>query len=85
MSDRSALISFTPKGRSDYTILKKRRKELIKTFFAYKLLFSMDLWFQGLRALFGTPQTKLENLPRRIIYISLLIFRYKFIKKRKNS
>ena len=34
-----------------------------------KLKRGLDLWAQGLRALWGRPQTKMENLPRRIAYI----------------
>jgi len=78
LADQSALPSFSPKGRAGYRTLEHRRKGLIQTFFVHKLMGSVDLWLQGLRALFGVPQTKMENLPRRICYVYWLVFRHKF-------
>ena len=74
----SALPSFSPKGRSNYKTLEARRKELIGSFFAAKLRKGSDLWMQGLRSVFGTPETKMENLPRRVAYITWLVFRKRF-------
>ena len=71
----SALPSFSPKGRSNYETLEARRKALIRCFFAVKLRKGSDLWMQGLRSIFGTPETKMENLPRRVTYITWLLFR----------
>lgn len=69
LNDKTALISFSPKGRADYETLARRRKMLIRTFFVQKLRHGPDLWLQGLRAITGTPETKMENLPRRIVFI----------------
>lgn len=80
LSDQSALPSFSPKGRAGYETLERRRKGLIRVFFTHKLMCGMDLWRQGLRAVFGTPQTKMENLPRRIAYIYWLVFRHNLAK-----
>lgn len=80
LSNSNALPSFSPKGRAGYETLERRRGMLIKTFFKGKLLRGLDLWVQGLRALFGTPQTKMENLPRRILYIYWLVLKQRFSK-----
>jgi radical SAM superfamily enzyme YgiQ (UPF0313 family) len=64
-----ALPSFTPKGRSDFAAVEAARRRLIRVFFAEKLKRGLDLWMQGLRSLLGTPQTKMENLPRRILFV----------------
>lgn len=76
LNDKTALISFSPKGRANYVTLERRRKLLIRTFFVQKLKRGLDLWLQGLRAIFGTPATKMENLPRRVafIYWQVLLF-----------
>ena len=69
LQNQSALPSFSPKGRVGYGNLNRRRKALIRTFFVEKLKCGFDLWTQGVRALWGIPQTKMENLPRRIAYV----------------
>ncbi len=69
LQNQSALPSFSPKGRVGYGNLDRRRKALIRTFFVEKLKCGFDLWTQGVRALWGIPQTKMENLPRRIAYV----------------
>jgi anaerobic magnesium-protoporphyrin IX monomethyl ester cyclase len=74
--NQSALPSFSPKGRAGYKTFEWRRKKLIRTFFICKLKCGLDLWLQGMRALFGVPQTKMENLPRRIAYIYWLLIRH---------
>jgi anaerobic magnesium-protoporphyrin IX monomethyl ester cyclase len=79
--DKSALISFSPKGRANYKILELRRKVLIKTFFIEKLKKNLDIWIQGLRAIFGTPATKMENLPRRIVFIYWQVLLFSLAKK----
>jgi anaerobic magnesium-protoporphyrin IX monomethyl ester cyclase len=71
--NNSALISFSPKGRVNYEILASRRKTLIRTFFYQKLLRGLDLWAQGIRSILGKPETKMENLPRRMVFIYLHI------------
>ncbi len=69
LTDKTVLISFSPKGRANYKTLTRRRKMLIRTFFVQKLKCGFDIWLQGIRAIIGTPETKMENLPRRIAYI----------------
>jgi anaerobic magnesium-protoporphyrin IX monomethyl ester cyclase len=80
----SALTSFSPKGRSNYKILEARRKYLISIFFIKKLWKGGDLWMQGWRSIFGIPETKMENLPRRIIYVALLLLKRKFMSLRRD-
>ncbi len=65
----SALTSFSPKGRSNYKELEKKRKLLIRSFFVEKLKKGLSLWGQGYRSLFSIPQTKMENLPKRVLFI----------------
>ena len=69
LNDKTALISFSPKGRTNYETFERRRKMLIRTFFVQKLKCGLSLWSQGMRAIMGTPETKMENLPRRIVFI----------------
>ena len=71
-----ALMSFSPKGRPDWRSLSRRRMDLIKIFFIEKLKRGPNLWIQGVRALLGIPRTKMENLPRRILFVYSLILRY---------
>ena len=73
VADENALASFSPKGRQDYSIVARRRQQLIRLFFIEKLKSGVSLWAQGLRAVFGHPQTKMENLPRRVAYVYWLI------------
>lgn len=73
VKNKSALTSFSPKGRSDYATLEFRRKELIRVFFVTKFTKGFDIWMQGVRSIFGTPQTKMENLPRRVAYVTWLL------------
>lgn len=80
LADSGALPSFSPKGRAGYEILEWRRSVLIRTFFVEKLKRGIDLWMQGLRALAGAPQTKMENLPRRIVYIYWLMVKSKLAR-----
>jgi radical SAM superfamily enzyme YgiQ (UPF0313 family) len=65
----ASLPSFTPKGRADFEQVDAARRRMIRVFFAEKLRRGPDLWFQGLRAVLGRPQTKMENLPRRIVFV----------------
>jgi len=80
LQNKSALPSFSPKGRLGYEALERRRKVLIRTFFVEKLKCGLDLWAQGMRALLGVPQTKMENLPRRIAYIYWAVARLKIFQ-----
>ena len=73
IENNKEVISFSPKGRKEYKYLTKQRSMLISTFFIQKIknhFFSVIS--QVLRSLFGVPRTKMENLPRRIIYINFL-------------
>lgn len=81
LNDKSALISFSPKGRANYETLERRRKSLIRTFFVQKLKRGFDIWLQGLRAIFGTPATKMEILPRRIVFIYWQVLLFKVAQK----
>lgn len=81
LNDKTTLISFSPKGRTDYKTFARRRKMLIRTFFVQKLKSGFGLWFQGLRAIIGTPETKMENLPRRIVFIYWQILRLVIAQK----
>ena len=69
LDDKKALISFSPQGRAGYKMFVNRRKMLIRTFFIQKLKRGFDLWRQAARAAIGAPETKMENLPRRIAFI----------------
>jgi len=84
VDNQQALPSFSPKGRANYETLERRRKTLIRTFFKAKLRKGADLWLQGIRAILGLPQTKMENLPRRIFYIYWLIFRQSVLRSHTN-
>lgn len=80
LDNKKALISFSPKGRTDYKTLAIKRKALIKTFFIQKLKHGLDLWSQGLHVIMGTPQTKMENLPCRMAFIYWRVFRLFVLK-----
>lgn len=64
-----SLPSFTPRGRADFDEVEAARKRMIRVFFIEKLRRGPDLWLQGLRAMVGRPQTKMENLPLRVVYV----------------
>lgn len=81
LNNKTALISFSPKGRTNYKTLERRRKMLIRTFFFQKLKCGFDLWLQGIRAIMGVPETKMENLPRRIVFIYWQILMFLVVKK----
>jgi hypothetical protein len=85
IGDTAALPSFSPKGRADAAVYERRRRGLISAFFIEKLKCGFDLWLQGLRAVFGVPQTKMENLPRRVFYISWLMLRARIRSLQKDS
>lgn len=77
LSSTEALTSFSPKGRTGWDIFARRRSELLRIFFLEKLKRGPAIWFQGIRALLGIPRTKMENLPRRIIFIYWILLKYK--------
>ena len=68
-TDKDALLSFTPKGRSNWILLEQRRRELIRTFFIGKFQQGAGIWLQLFRSLAGRPETKMENLFRRIFFV----------------
>lgn len=76
MTSTEALTSFSPKGRREWASLAQRRRELIRIFFWERLKRGSSLWLQGIRALLGRPRTKMENLPRRMMFIYWLLLRY---------
>jgi anaerobic magnesium-protoporphyrin IX monomethyl ester cyclase len=85
LGDQSALVSFSPKGREGSELLDERRRALIRLFFAEKLKRGFDLWIQGARALFGRPQTKMENLPWRVLYILWLMVKVRLVSTLRNT
>lgn len=77
LDDSETLTSFSPQGRRGWEELKHRRRQLIQLFFWQKLKRGPGLWLQGIRAVLGIPRTKMENLPRRVLFIYwLLLKRY---------
>jgi anaerobic magnesium-protoporphyrin IX monomethyl ester cyclase len=69
MDDPAALPSFSPKGRRGYRVYSRRRLELTADFLATKMRRGPELWFQGIRAILGRSETKMENLPRRAAFV----------------
>ena len=72
LDDATRLDSFSPRGRADYAVCRRRRQMLLRLFFAEKLKRGLEIWAQGLRSLFGRPQTKMEKLPKRILCVRWL-------------
>lgn len=85
LENEAALPSFSPKGRAGYKIFAQRRKLLIRTFFIEKFKYGFELWLQGLRAVIGIPQTKMENLPRRIAFTYWQILKFSVTRKSGRS
>lgn len=71
-------ISFSPKSRINYRELVIKRNKLIQIYFISKLRKPRELLGMMVRSLFGTPKTKVENLPKRLAYISWIVIRHKF-------
>jgi radical SAM superfamily enzyme YgiQ (UPF0313 family) len=71
--EAAGLRSFSPRERADWQTVARRRREMTSIFVREKLKRGLDLWRMAWRSLFGTPRTKLENLPRRILFIWRLI------------
>ena len=74
-------VSFSPRSRSNYRELVTKRNNLIRIYFLSKLMRPLELTMMLVRSIFGTPRTKVENLPRRLIYISLIVLRHKLRKR----
>jgi anaerobic magnesium-protoporphyrin IX monomethyl ester cyclase len=82
LNDKKTLISFSPKGRADYETLSRNRRMLIQTFLIQKLKYNgIELCLQGLRAILGAPETKVENLPRRMVFIYWQVLKLAVAKK----
>ncbi|MFH1478129.1 MAG: radical SAM protein [Verrucomicrobiota bacterium] len=77
-----ALVSFSPKGRTGWAELGRRRGVMVRTFILEKLKRGPGIWIQGLRALLGVPRTKMENLPRRIVWMYGLMLKNHLANKR---
>jgi len=82
LKSQDVLPSFSPKGRPEYLTLLERRRALIRIFFVEKLRKGTDLWLQGFRAVFGRPQTKMENLPKRVVFILVRVWLARWREKR---
>lgn len=81
LKSQNYLPSFSPKGRQGWEILTARRGQLINIFFLEKFNRGAAIWLQGVRALFGTPRTKMENLPKRMMFIYWLLLKHKLNAK----
>jgi radical SAM superfamily enzyme YgiQ (UPF0313 family) len=73
-------MSFSPKSRSNYRELSAKRNKLIRIYFTSKATRPLELIGMLVRSFFGTPRTKVENLPKRLIFISIILLRHKFKK-----
>ena len=82
VDDASALPSFSPRGRRGFRAYSRRRLELTADFFAAKLRHGPDLWLQGIRAVMGRSETKMENLPRRAAYVMWRVLATRIAAKR---
>lgn len=80
IADAGALPSFSPMGREQAEVLVRRRSKLIRWFFFEKLKRGPDIWLQGIRGLFGTPQTKMENLPKRVAFVTWCALKARWVK-----
>lgn len=69
LSDEKIQPTFGPKGRADHKLYTKRRAIMMRLFFTEKLKRGAELWMQGFRAVFFNPQTKMENLPKRVAFV----------------
>ncbi|MDB2487517.1 radical SAM protein, partial [Alphaproteobacteria bacterium] len=74
LSDAGVQPTFGPKGRVDHNLYRRRRAIMMRLFFIEKLKRGMDLWIQGVRSLFLHPQTKMENLPKRVLFVLKGVF-----------
>jgi radical SAM superfamily enzyme YgiQ (UPF0313 family) len=82
LNDKKPLVSFSPKGRADYKTLSRNRRMLIRTFLSQKFKYNgIELCLQGLRAILGVPETKVENLPRRMVFIYWQVLKLAVTKK----
>ena len=67
------ISTFSPKNRKNYFTLSMRRNELIFYFFLHKIFKDNEIWKSAYRSLFARPETKMENLPKRIFFIQRII------------
>ena len=74
--DKLALPSFSPVSRPGYDTYAAQRNLMIRTFFLEKILLGRPIWIQAWRSIFGTPETKMENVPKRVMFLFFIKFRY---------
>lgn len=72
--DDSVQPTFGPKGRAEKSLYSRRRTIMMRLFFIEKLKRGSSIWLQGVRALFLYPQTKMENLPKRVLFVLACVF-----------
>ena len=77
------IVSFSPKNLHNWQEVSRRRQQLVRIFLVEKLKQGFEIWWQGLRAIFKKPQTKMENLPHRILFIYWIIFKHKYLNLSK--
>ena len=67
---QEALWSFSPRHRLDYAMLETFRRRLIRRFLMWKMLYHpFSFLRQMINALIGRPATKMEMLPRRVLFV----------------
>jgi len=65
-----ALWSFSPEHRTDYPEIQRWRKRLVRQFLLWKIRYQFGtLLKQTWNAVRGTPETKMEMLPRRVLSV----------------
>lgn len=65
-----AMWSFTPRHRQDYATLEQWRRRLIRRFLWWKVRYHPFTFLrQAWNALVGHPASKMEMLPRRVLYV----------------
>lgn len=75
VSDYDKFNSFSPRGRYNYKILNKRRNLMLLDYTLYKFTKPIELLRMIYRSFLGVPKTKVENLPRRIFFLAILLRR----------
>lgn len=77
-------VSFTPKSRTDFLEIQKRRSIMIIIFILNKIRHPIEFISVIIRSLIGKPITKVENLPRRILFIIFQVVKLKFGRRHAN-
>ena len=81
--DKLAIPSFSPVSRPGYNEYAAQRNLMIRTFFHEKILLGRPIWAQVWRSIFGTPETKMENVPKRVMFLFLIKLKYQVRLLRK--